>query len=82
MLSFTDIDDMHILTGNIISELFIHLYERFIEIQNQSLLLFNFKFHTKKKLNLNSIIKTANAIASNWYSYTIKSDKKRIGFKE
>ncbi|CAB4376826.1 unnamed protein product [Rhizophagus irregularis] len=55
--------------------------ERFIEIRNQSLLLFGFKSRAKEIPDLHSAIKTINAIAGNWCGYTIESDKKRIGPK-
>ncbi|CAB4386472.1 unnamed protein product [Rhizophagus irregularis] len=64
-----------------VSEAFTQLCERFIEIRNQSLSLFGFKSHAKTTPDLNSAIKAINAIAGNWCSYTIKSDKKRIGPK-
>ena len=56
--------------------------EKFIEIRNQSLLLFGFKSRAKETPDLKSAIQAINAIAGNWCEYTIKSDKKRIGFKE
>jgi len=55
--------------------------KRFIEIRNQSLLLFGFKSRAKETPDLHSAIKTINAIAGNWCGYTIESDKKRIGPK-
>jgi hypothetical protein len=73
---------MRTLSGNIISEAFAQSCERFIEIQNRSLLLFSFKFCAKETPDLKSAIKAINAIAGNWCDYTIKSDKKRIGPKE
>ncbi|GES93705.1 hypothetical protein GLOIN_2v1762477 [Rhizophagus clarus] len=45
-------------------------------------ILFDSMSRTKETPDLNSAIKTINAIAGNWYGYTIKSDKKRIGPKE
>ena len=81
ILGFTGIDDKRILPGNIVSEVFMQSCERFIEIRNQSLLLFGFKSHAKTTPDLNSAIKAINAIAGNWCGYTIKSDKKRIGPK-
>ena len=81
ILGFTGIDDKHILPGNIVSEAFTQSCERFIEIRSQSLLLFGFKSHAKAMPDLNSAIKTINAIASNWCGYTVKSDRKRIGPK-
>ncbi|CAI2187812.1 17947_t:CDS:2 [Funneliformis geosporum] len=80
-LRFTDIDDKCILPGNIVSEAFVQSCEKFIEICNQSLLLFGFKSHAKTTPDFNSAIKAINAIAGNWCGYTIKSDKKRIGPK-
>ncbi|CAB4401842.1 unnamed protein product [Rhizophagus irregularis] len=65
-----------------ISEAFTQSCERFIEIRDQSLLLFGFKFHAKTISNLNSAIKAINAIAGNWCSYTVKSNRKKIGSKE
>ncbi len=82
ILGFTGIDDIRTLSGNIISEAFAQSCERFMEIWNQSLLLFEFKSHAKETPDLKSVIKAINAIASNWYGYTVKSDKKRIGPKE
>ena len=55
--------------------------EKFIEIRNQSLLLFGFKSRAKETPDLHSTIKTINAIAGNWCGYNVKSDKKRIGPK-
>ena len=81
ILGFTGIDDKCILPGNIVSEAFVQSCEKFIEIRNQSLLLFSFKSHAKTTSDLNSAIKAINAIAGNWCGYTIKSDKKRIGSK-
>ena len=81
ILGFTGIDDKRILPGNIVLEVFVQSCERFIEIRNQSLSLFGFKSHAKTTPDLNSAIKAINAIAGNWYGYTIKSDKKRIGPK-
>ncbi len=43
----------------------IQSHKRFIEIQNQSLLLFGFKSHAKTILDLKSAIKVINTIASN-----------------
>ena len=55
--------------------------EKFIEIRNQSLLLFGFKSRAKKIPDLNSAIKAINVIAGNWCGYTIKSNRKSIGPK-
>ena len=44
-------------------------------------MLFEFKSYAKETPDLKSAIKAINAIAGNWYGYTIKSDKKRIGPK-
>jgi hypothetical protein len=82
ILGFTGIDDKRILSGNIVSEIFTQSCERFIEIRNQSLLLFGFKSHAKEKPDLNSAIKAINAIVSNYCGYTIKSKRKLIGPKE
>ena len=82
ILSFTDIDDKHILFNNIVSEIFIQSCKRFIEVLDQSLLLFGFKFCTKVILDLNSAIRVINAIARNWYSYTVKINRKKIRPKE
>jgi hypothetical protein len=57
-------------------------YEKFIEIRNQSLLLFGFKSRAKETPDLKSAIQAINAIAGNWCGYTVKSDKKRIGSRE
>ena len=65
ILGFTGIDDKRILPGNIVSEAFAQSSEKFIEIRNQSLLLFSFKSRAKEKPDLISAIKTINAIASN-----------------
>ena len=51
--------------------------EKFIEIRNQSLLLFGFKSHAKEKPDLKSVVKAINAIAGNWCGYTIKSSRKK-----
>ena len=77
ILGFIGIDDRRTLSGDTASESFTRSCERFIEIRNQSLLLFGFKSRAKETPNLHSAIKTINAIASNWYGYTIKSDKKK-----
>ncbi len=82
ILGFTGIDDKCILPGNIVSKVFVQSCEKFIEICNQSLLLFSFKSHAKTTPDLNLTIKAINTIAGNWCGYTIKSDKKRIGPKE
>ena len=81
ILGFTGIDDIRTLSGNIISEEFAQSCERFMEIWNQSLLLFGFKSHAKETPDLKSAIKAINTIAGNWCGYTVKSDKKRIGPK-
>ncbi|CAG8849397.1 26896_t:CDS:2, partial [Gigaspora margarita] len=81
ILGFTGIDDKRILSGSMVSEAFTQSYERFIEIRNQSLLLFGFKSRAKKIPDLNSAIKAINAIVSNWCGYTIKSNRKSIGPK-
>ncbi|CAI2198235.1 15988_t:CDS:2, partial [Funneliformis geosporum] len=82
VLGFTGIDDRRTLSGSIISESFTQSCERFIEIRNQSLLLFGFKSRAKEKPDLNSAIKAINAIAGNWCGYTIKSERKLVGPKE
>ena len=82
VLSFTNIEDKHILSDNVISESFAQSCEKFIELWNQSLLFFSFKFHAKKKPDLTSAIKTINAIIVNWCGYIIKSEQKLIGPKE
>ncbi|CAI2178663.1 18386_t:CDS:2 [Funneliformis geosporum] len=64
-LRFTDIDDKCTLSSNTASESFMRSCEKFIKIQNQSLLLFSFKSHAKETPDLHSAIKTINAIASN-----------------
>ena len=65
VLGFTGIDDKRILFGNIVSETFTQSCERFIEIQDNSLLLFGFKSRAKKIPDLNLAIKAINAITSN-----------------
>ena len=65
ILGFTGIDDRCTLSGDTASELFIRSCERFIEIRNQSLLLFGFKSCAKETPDLHSAIKTINAIAGN-----------------
>ncbi|CAB4374880.1 unnamed protein product [Rhizophagus irregularis] len=65
-----------------VSEAFTQSCERFIEIRDQSLLLFGFKSHAKTTPDLNSAIKAINAIAGNWCGYTVKSNRKKIGSKE
>ncbi|RIA81090.1 hypothetical protein C1645_837555 [Glomus cerebriforme] len=65
----------------VLEEVFVQSCERFMEIRNQSLLLFGFKSHVKETPDLKSAIKAINAIAGNWCGYTVKSDKKRIGSK-
>jgi hypothetical protein len=52
ILGFTGIDDRRTLSGNIASESFIRSCERFIEIRNQSLLLFGFKSRAKETPDL------------------------------
>ncbi|CAI2184622.1 18551_t:CDS:2 [Funneliformis geosporum] len=59
------IDDKRILFGSMVSEAFIQSCERFIEIQNLSLLLFGFKSCTKEIPDLKLAIKAINAIAGN-----------------
>ncbi|CAI2195845.1 9841_t:CDS:2, partial [Funneliformis geosporum] len=82
ILGFTGIDDRRTLSGDTASESFTQSCERFIEIRNQSLLLFGFKSRAKKIPDLKSAIQAINAIAGNWCGYTVKSDKKRIGPRE
>src|SRR5207248_6562562 len=81
ILGFTGIDDKRTLSSDTASESFMRSCEKFIEIRNQSLLLFGFKYREKETPDLHSAIKTINAIAGNWCEYNIKSDKKRIGLK-
>ncbi|PKK48278.1 hypothetical protein RhiirC2_803567, partial [Rhizophagus irregularis] len=81
ILGFTGIDDKCTLSSDTASESFMRSCEKFIEIQNQSLLLFGFKSCAKEIPDLHSAIKTINAIAGNWCGYTVESDKKRIGPK-
>ncbi|POG70233.1 uncharacterized protein OCT59_001161 [Rhizophagus irregularis] len=80
-LRFTGIDDKRTLSSDTASESFMRSCEKFIEIRNQSLLLFGFKSRAKKTPDLHSAIKTINAITGNWCGYNIESDKKRIGPK-
>ncbi|CAI2190575.1 11466_t:CDS:2, partial [Funneliformis geosporum] len=82
ILGFTGIDDKRILFGSIVSETFMQSCERFIEIRNQSLLLFGFKSRAKATPDLKSAIKAINAITGNWCDYTVKSNWKRISPKE
>ena len=82
ILGFTGIDNRRTLSGDTASESFTRSCERFIEIRNQSLLLFGFKSRAKKIPDLKSAIQAINAIAGNWCGYTVKSDKKRIGPRE
>ena len=65
ILGFTGIDDKRILPGNIVLEAFVQSCKKFIEIRNQSLLLFSFKSHAKITPDFNSAIKAINAIAGN-----------------
>ncbi|CAG8819352.1 45312_t:CDS:2, partial [Gigaspora margarita] len=81
ILGFTSIDDKRTLPGDTALESFMRSCERFIEIRNQSLLLFGFKSRAKKTPDLHLAIKMINAIASNWCGYAVESDKKRIGPK-
>ncbi|GBB86379.1 hypothetical protein RclHR1_12800011 [Rhizophagus clarus] len=81
ILGFTGIDDKRTLSSDTASESFMRSCEKFIEIQNQTLLLFDFKSHAKETPDLHSAIKTINAIAGNWCGYTVESDKKKIGLK-
>jgi hypothetical protein len=81
ILDFTGIDDKCTLSNDTASESFMQSCEKFIEIRNQSLLLFGFKSRAKETPDLHSAIKTINAIAGNWCGYTVESDKKRIGPK-
>ena len=81
ILGFTGIDDKRTLSSDTASESFMRSCEKFIEIRNQSLLLFGFKSRAKEIPDLHSAIKTINAIASNWCGYNVESDKKRIGPK-
>ncbi|PKC51668.1 hypothetical protein RhiirA1_483231 [Rhizophagus irregularis] len=80
-LRFTGIDDKRTLSSDTASESFMRSCEKFIEIRNQSLLLFGFKSRAKKIPDLHSAIKTINAITGNWCGYNVESDKKRIGPK-
>src|SRR6266496_2408146 len=82
ILGFTGIDDVRTLSGNIVSEAFAQSCERFIELLDQSLLLFGFKSRAKVTLDLNSAIRVINAIAGNWCGYTVKINRKKIGSKE
>src|SRR3954462_4277977 len=81
ILGFTGIDNKRTLSSDTASESFMQSCEKFIEIRNQSLLLFGFKSCAKETPDLHSAIKTINAIAENWCGYTIESDKKIIGPK-
>ena len=65
ILDFTGIDDKHTLSSDTALESFMQSCEKFIEIRNQSLLLFGFKSCAKETPDLHSAIKTINAIAGN-----------------
>ncbi|CAG8749569.1 25777_t:CDS:1, partial [Gigaspora rosea] len=80
-LGFTGIDDKQILSDDQVKVAFEASRERFIEIRNQSLLLFGFKSRAKEIPDLNSAIKAINAIVGNWCGYTIKSKRKLVGSK-
>ncbi|CAJ0835309.1 13188_t:CDS:2 [Entrophospora sp. SA101] len=80
-LGFTGIDDERILSDDQVKVAFETSRERFIEIQNQSLLLFGFKSRAKETPDLKTAIKAINAIAGNYCGYTIKSKRKLIGSK-
>src|SRR6266542_6013036 len=82
ILGFTGIDDKRILSSNIVSETFTQSCERFIEVLDQSLLLFGFKSRAKVTSDLNSAIRAINAIAGNWCGYTVKINRKKIGPKK
>ena len=64
ILGFTGIDDIRTLSGNIISEAFAQSCERFMEIRNQSLLLFGFKSHAKETPDLNTGKKPIDRVPS------------------
>ncbi|CAJ0832797.1 1725_t:CDS:2, partial [Entrophospora sp. SA101] len=55
--------------------------KRFIELRNQSLLLFGFKSRAKETPDLKSAIKAINAIVGNYCGYNIKSKRKKVGPK-
>ncbi|RIA87801.1 hypothetical protein C1645_827280 [Glomus cerebriforme] len=82
IIGFIGIDDKCILSGNIVSEAFIQSYEKFIEICNQSILLFGFKSYAKIISDLNPAIKAINVIADKntpeLSSYKPKTDNKMI----
>ena len=82
ILGFTNIDDKNILFSNIVSKTFTQSCERFIEVLDQSLLLFGFKSCAKVTSDLNSAIRAINAIVGNWCGYTVKINRKKIGSKE
>ncbi|CAJ0902392.1 14640_t:CDS:2, partial [Entrophospora sp. SA101] len=80
-LGFTGIDDKRILSDDQVKVVFEASREKFIEIRNQSLLLFGFKSRAKEIPDLKSAIKAINAIVGNWCGYTIKSERKLVGPK-
>ncbi|CAG8624586.1 15658_t:CDS:2, partial [Gigaspora rosea] len=81
LLGFTGINNKRILADNQVKVVFEASRKRFIEIRNQSLLLFGFKSRAKEILDLNSAIKAINAIVGNWCGYTIKNKLKLVGSK-
>ncbi|CAJ0870776.1 7690_t:CDS:2 [Entrophospora sp. SA101] len=80
-LGFTGIDDERILYDDQVKVAFETSRKRFIELRNQSLLLFGFKSRAKETPDLKSAIKAINAIVGNYCGYTIKSKRKLIGSK-
>ncbi|CAI2166889.1 5732_t:CDS:2 [Funneliformis geosporum] len=82
ILGFTGINNERILSDSMVSEAFTQSYKRFIEVLDQFLLLFGFKSHAKVMSDLNSAIRAINTIAGNWYGYTVKINRKKIGPKE
>ncbi|KAF0405054.1 helicase [Gigaspora margarita] len=69
LLGFTGIDDKCILFNDKVKVVFEASCEKFIEIRNQSLLLFGLKSHTKEIPDIKSAIKAINAIVNNYCGF-------------
>src|SRR5438128_12694334 len=61
-ICFRDIDDMNILSGDDVAKVFKQSQEKIVKIQEDALLLFNFKTRAKGIPDLNATIKFINAI--------------------
>ncbi|RHZ45576.1 hypothetical protein Glove_669g23 [Diversispora epigaea] len=75
-ISFRDIDDTNILSGDDVTKVFKQSQKKIIKIREDALLFFGFKTRAKGVSDLKATVKLINAIVGNWCGYIIKSKRK------